>query len=424
MFVLDKPVDTPEHLADFEKERDTWTYAFLGLIFGIGICTFTQKICFGYGGDNLTLRLRVKLFEALLSKHIGWFDNKERAPGVLTNIITEDIQCVNGLTTEAIGIIVEAALGITISSLICFFCSPPLAVVVTLISPMMVLGGLGMAKLQFNQEAVNDSYKAANSLLSDIVLNYRTVIAFGPKNMDMIIERYADLLVVPREAGIKKAHISGLFFGYSQGIRFVFIAIVFYVAAEFIKRFDLDSQEVFAGCYVVFVGSIGTGVALSSLPSISKARESAKLVFGIIEEPSRINPKQNGSEAITHGRVEMKNLYFRYPSRRRAVLRNFNLTIEPNQSVAIVGHSGSGKSTIASLLLRFYDSTKGGIYIDGQDLKKIAVPYLRDNISIVQQEPLLFNETIRENILFGNLDAKDSDVRKVATQANAMGFIM
>ena len=249
--------------------------------------------------------------------------------------------------------------------MICFVFSWQLAIVVTLISPMMVLGGLGMAKLQFNQEAVNDSYKQANSLLSDIILNYRTVIAFGPKNVDMILERYAQLLVVPREAGIKKAHISGLFFGYSQGIRFVFIAMVFYVAAEFTKRFDLDSQEVFAGCYVVFVGSIGCGVALSSLPSISKARESAKLVFGIIEEPSKINPKQNGSEAISHGRVEMKNLYFRYPSRRRAVLRNFNLTIEPNQSVAIVGHSGSGKSTIASLLLRFYDSTKGGIYIDG-----------------------------------------------------------
>lgn len=92
--------------------------------------------------------------------------------------------------------------------------------------------------------------------------------------------------------------------------------------------------------------------------------------------------------------------------------------------MAIVGHSGSGKSTIASLLLRFYDSTKGQIVIDGQDVKKIAVPYLRDNISIVQQEPLLFNETIRDNILFGNLAASDTEIRKVAVQANAMGFIM
>ena len=175
----------------------------------------------------------------------------------------------------------------------------------------------------------------------------------------MIIDRYAQLLVVPREAGIKKAHISGLFFGYSQGIRFVFVALVFYIAAVFTKNYNLDSHKVFAGCYVVFVGSIGTGVALSQLPSITKAREAAKLIFGIIEEPSKIDPKQPGTESITHGRVEFKNLWFRYPSRKKAVLRNFNLTIEPNQSVAIVGHSGSGKSTIASLILRFYDSSRG-----------------------------------------------------------------
>ena len=78
-------------------------------------------------------------------------------------------------------------------------------------------------------------------MLSDIILNYRTVIAFGPKNVDMILERYSALLVIPREAGIKKAHISGLFFGYSQGIRFIFIGFVFYIAAVFTKRYDLDS---------------------------------------------------------------------------------------------------------------------------------------------------------------------------------------
>ena len=151
---------------------------------------------------------------------------------------------------------------------------------------------------------------------------------------------------------------------------------------------------------------------------------SAKLVFGIIEEPSKIDPKQKGVESITHGRVEFKNVWFRYPSRKKAILRNFNLTIEPNQSVAIVGHSGSGKSTIASLILRFYDSSRGQIVIDGQELKKISVPFLRDQISIVQQEPLLFNETIKQNIKFGNLRAADIEIRSVASQANAMGFIM
>lgn len=150
VFVLAMPTDTTDERAAFEHERDVWTWAFIGLVFGIGLSSFTQKLCFGFGGDNLTLRLRIKLFEAILRKHVGWFDNKDRAPGVLTNIITEDISSVNGLTTEAIGIMVEAFLGIFISCLICFIFSWQLAIVITLISPFMILGGLGMAKLQFN----------------------------------------------------------------------------------------------------------------------------------------------------------------------------------------------------------------------------------------------------------------------------------
>lgn len=147
VFVLDMPIETDDEKAAFEHERNVWTWAFLGLVLGIGLSSFVQKLCFGYGGDNLTLRLRIKLFEAYLNKHIGWFDNKERAPGVLTNIITEDVSAVNGLTTEAIGIMVEAGLGILISSLVCFVFSWRLAIVVTIISPFMIIGGLGMAKL-------------------------------------------------------------------------------------------------------------------------------------------------------------------------------------------------------------------------------------------------------------------------------------
>ena len=159
VFVLAMKVETQDQRDQFEHERDVWTFAFIGLVFGIGLSSFTQKLCFGFGGDNLTLRLRIRLFEAILRKHVGWFDNKERAPGILTNIITEDISSVNGLTTEAIGIMVEAFLGIFISCLICFIFSWQLAIIITIISPFMVLGGLGMAKLQFNQAEVEDSYK-------------------------------------------------------------------------------------------------------------------------------------------------------------------------------------------------------------------------------------------------------------------------
>ena len=130
-------------------------------------------------------------------------------------MLTENISSVNGLTTEATGVILEAALGLIVSCAFCFFFSPQLAVVVVLLCPFMVLGGLGISKLQFNQKSSDESYKAANALLSDIILNYKTIIGFGQKNVDMILERYSELLIIPRQAGIKRAHISGLFFGYS-----------------------------------------------------------------------------------------------------------------------------------------------------------------------------------------------------------------
>ena len=149
VFVLSLNHTKPEDLEYYDSERDKWTWAFIGLVFGIGISAFVQKLCFGVGGDNLTLRLRIKLFEAILRKHIGWFDNKDRAPGVLTNIITEDISQVNGLTTEAIAILIEAFLGLFVSCLACFIFAWQLAIIVTCLTPFMVLGGLGMAKLQF-----------------------------------------------------------------------------------------------------------------------------------------------------------------------------------------------------------------------------------------------------------------------------------
>ena len=97
---------------------------FTGIVIGIGGSVFIQKLCFGFGGDNLTHIIRVKLFEAILRKHVGWFDDKSKASGVLSNMLTEEINDVNGLTSEAIGTIIEAGLGLVLSCAFCFYFSP------------------------------------------------------------------------------------------------------------------------------------------------------------------------------------------------------------------------------------------------------------------------------------------------------------
>jgi len=141
-----------DDIDQFVDARNFWTLVFALLCMGIGISSYFQKLCFALGGENMSYAIRVKLFRSLMHKSVGWYDCKTKSPGVLTNVLTEDITALNGLTTESVAIGVEAALGLFFSCLICFVFSWRVGLVVTLTCPFMVLGGLGMSKLQFNQK--------------------------------------------------------------------------------------------------------------------------------------------------------------------------------------------------------------------------------------------------------------------------------
>ena len=161
---------------------------------------------------------------------------------------------------------------------------------------------------------------------------------------------------------------------------------------------------------------------------MSRAEKSARKVVGFIEEKSLIDSREKGTiqgkdAKFTKGDITLENVSFKYPSRSKKILRNFNLKINGNESVALVGHSGSGKSTIASLLLRFYNKQSGSILIDGKDIESYSPKDIRDQIAIVMQEPLLFNEPIKENIRYGSPNATNADVLKAAEQANCLNFI-
>lgn len=239
-FVLSKYIFvliSDDSMQNFVDKRNFWTMVFALLCVGKGISSYLQKLCFALGGERLTYNLRVKFFSSLMHKSVGWFDNKHRAPGVLTKILTEDINSLNGLTTESVAVVIESALGLFFSCLICVIFSWRVALVVTCTCPFMVLGGIGQAKLQFNQRANDESSKAAAGLLNDIILNYRTVISLGKKNQELMLEKYESILEKSMDDTARKAHYQGLFFAYTQSIRFIYVAFVFYIAAVFAVRY-------------------------------------------------------------------------------------------------------------------------------------------------------------------------------------------
>jgi len=176
-------------------------------------------------------------------------------------------------------------------------------------------------------------------------------------------------------------------------------------------------------------GSFAAGQANQYGPDLGKAKKAGSLIFSLIDIPSKINPVDipDGSISVPadfKGEIEVKDVWFRYPTRKDEwVFKGLNLKILPNESVAVVGESGCGKSTLVNLILRFYDPTEGEVLIDGVNIKKYNLRQLRQRMGYVMQEPTLFNYTIKENVLYGNSFAKDSEIKEAIAIANAAEFI-
>jgi len=185
----------------------------------------------------------------------------------------------------------------------------------------------------------------------------------------------------------------------------------------------------------IFIFGAFTAAQSSSMgPDIQKAKKAALKIFQIMRRPSEIDVLDNEGNYTSQGNavdaksfkgeIEFKDVWFRYPTRlEQWIFKGLNLKINANESIAIVGESGQGKSTFISLVMRFYDPEFGQVLIDGVDVKTMNVVQLRERLGLVMQEPLLFNYSLAENILYGKLKASNSDLLNAAKIANALGFI-
>jgi ATP-binding cassette, subfamily B (MDR/TAP), member 1 len=180
---------------------------FLLFVILIGITNYIQKYVFLVAGENLTHDVRNLLYKGIIFKHLAWFDRKDRAPGILSNIISEDISILNGMTTEHLGILIEAYGGVIIGAAISLFYNWKMGLITCLFVPFISFGGLMMSRLAWKTKAGklnkeegknDDPYEMSNALLSDILINYRTVIGFGEKNVDYLLEKFDSMLEEPK----------------------------------------------------------------------------------------------------------------------------------------------------------------------------------------------------------------------------------
>jgi ATP-binding cassette, subfamily B, heavy metal transporter len=191
----------------------------------------------------------------------------------------------------------------------------------------------------------------------------------------------------------------------------------------------LSHLEITAGDYVMIIGFISSFYSrffemIYQLRNLAKRHTDIQKYFSILTLDNLVkDPTSPVKKTEVNGKIEFKNVDFAYPENKNLALKNINLTINPGESIALVGHSGTGKTTMVKLLMRFFDPTKGSISIDGIDIKKFTKSQLRSFMGVVPQEPILFNRSIGYNIAYGAIGASLKDVKKAAKLANLDDFI-
>jgi ABC-type multidrug transport system fused ATPase/permease subunit len=279
-------------------------------------------------------------------------------------------------------------------------------------------------------EAAQKAYAGAGDVAQQCLSSIRTVHAFGGQEREK--HRYQEKLIAAEKVGLRSQLFNGVGLGSLQLVIFGVYALAFWYGNKLVPG-TLNAGGVLNVLFAILIGSFSLGSAGPQISSIATAMGAAKIIFEIIDRKSLIDSLSDEGlkpEKVV-GNIEFKNINFQYPSRPDVViLDNFNLNIESGKTVALVGTSGSGKSTIVKLFERFYDPASGTVTLDGVDIKLLNVNWLRRQVGMVSQEPVLFDATIRQNILYGiqnfsELSVKDQDARieDACRQSNCWDFI-
>lgn len=412
---------------DLLNEARYWSLGFVGLGIAFGLSITVQHYGFVVASQRLVSRVRLATFSAMLQQEVGWFDLEENASGALVSRLATDSATLQAMTSDTLnqGLVNLTTLGIGFG--IAFYYSWEMTLLLLATSPILIFTSFIQAQMMsgtINNKKNNDADTAAGSLLSEAIGSIRTVASFSMEKA--LNTAYVAFLNASKEADTKAGMVGGAAFGVSQGMMFFNIAFLFYIGGIWVADKRIDFQDMFMVIMVVMLSMFAVGMAAQNMTDQNKVKKAANRVFRIIDRVPEIDSTSGAGDVIDKltGDIEFSHVEFTYPSRPDAkIYKNYSLQIAAGQTVALVGASGSGKSTAISLLERFYDPASGVVTLDGKDLRKLRVTWLRERISLVSQEPVLFAGTIAENIAMGKPGATVEEVKDAAKKANAYDFI-
>ncbi|KAG8086291.1 hypothetical protein GUJ93_ZPchr0010g7457 [Zizania palustris] len=362
----------------------------------------------------------------IVHQEISWFDNPSNASGTIGARLSVDASNIRRLVGDTLALIVRSSVTVLAGFTIAMVANWRLALVATIVLP---LGGLqGFFQIKFLEGFSADAkamYEEATQVAHDAVSSIRTVASFCAEHK--IMKAYNKKCEAPVRQGIRQGIVSGLGFGVSFFVLYSTYALCFYVGAKFMLDGKATFTEVFRVFFALLMATIGVSQTSALGSDSAKAKASASSLFALIDRESKINPSSDDGMVLVDvaGELELLHVCFSYPSRPDIqIFRDLSLRIPSGKMVALVGESGCGKSTVIALLERFYDPDSGMVMLDGVDIKNLKVGWLRQQMGLVSQEPVLFNDTIRANIAYGKEgEATEEEIIAVAKAANAHQFI-
>jgi len=287
------------------------------------------------------------------------------------------------------------------------------------------IGGAAEFRLLMGtSEQVRTAYEKSGQLASEAVGNIRTVVALSLPHR--FIADYNDNLQAPLKVARKQSVGGGIAYGFSQAVIFFIFSISFAYGGQLVEWGLNDFVQIMTAMSAILFAGMNIGQSSQLAPDANKARTAAAAIFTLLDRVPPIDSSSPDGRKLTDvdGRVEFKDVKFAYPNRPDVqVLRGLNFSLEPGKTLALVGASGCGKSTVIQLLERFYNPSAGQILLDGVDVRELNLHWLREQIGLVGQEPVLFATSILENIRYGKPDATMAEVEAAAKAANAASFI-
>ncbi|KAL3754342.1 hypothetical protein ACJRO7_001557 [Eucalyptus globulus] len=411
-----------------ELREDSKFWALMFLVLGIAsfVAFPSRTYLFSVAGCKLIERIRLMCFEKVVHMEVGWFDEPDHSSGAIGARLSADAASVRALVGDALAQIVQNIASAIAGLVIAFTASWQLALIILALVPLIGVNGYVQVKFMkgFSADA-KMMYEEASQVATDAVGSIRTVASFCAE--EKMMQLYKKKCEGPMKTGIRQGLISGIGFGMSFFLLFCMYATSFYAGAQLVQDGKTTFPDVFRVFFALTMATVGITQSGSITPDSTKAKAAAASIFAIIDRRSKIDPSDESGTKLDNvkGEIELRHVSFKYPSRPDIqIFRDLSLAIHFGKTVALVGESGSGKSTVIALLQRFYDPDSGHIKLDGVDIKQLQLKWLRQQMGLVSQEPVLFNKTIRANIAYGkDGDVTEQEILTASELANAHKFI-